>query len=59
VIYARNGDTSQLYRAGQLLLPLKRDDEAALVFAEVAEKAPKDAFYYAAATKLAVKLRPQ
>jgi hypothetical protein len=58
-IYARNGDTSQLYRAGQLLLALKRNDQAADVFAEVVEKAPVDSFYYPAAKKLAGKLKTQ
>lgn len=58
-IYARNSDASQLYRAGQLLLGLKCDAEAAAVFAEVVEKAPSDAYYYPAAKKLAEKLKPQ
>lgn len=58
-IYARNADASQLYRAGQLLLGLKRDAEAAVVFAEVVKKAPVDAYYYPAARKLAEKLKPQ
>lgn len=58
-IYSRNGDTSQLYRAGQLLLALKRNDEAGRIFAEVAARAPKDAFYYEAAKKLAKKFGAQ
>jgi len=57
-IYACNGDSSQLYRVGQLLLGLKRDAEAAVIFAEVVEIAPVDAFYYPAAKKLAEKLKP-
>lgn len=58
-IYSRNGDTSQLYRAGQLLLALKRNDEAGRIFAEVVARAPKDAFYFEAAKKLAKKFGVQ
>lgn len=59
IIYEANNDTSQLYRAGQLLLALKRNDEAALAFAEVVERGPRDSYYYEAAAKFAVKLASQ
>jgi tetratricopeptide (TPR) repeat protein len=55
-IYEKSRDPFHLYRAGQLLLGLKRNKEAAVVFAEVADIAPADAYYAPAARKLSLRL---
>lgn len=58
-IYEKSKDPFHLYRAGQLLLGLKQNQEAAVVFAEVAKRAPADAFYSPAAKKLTQRLQAQ
>ncbi len=55
-LYELKRDPFILYRSGQLELGIGHDQQAAETFAEVARRAPQDAYYRPAAEKLAARL---